>query len=264
MTCLNSTQSQSAFRPNFARSLPRSAGRRCSTASERGATRSFPWHHRSRSWGWAASDRILDSGGVNAFEVSLASGLGTRHVLPGLQRRLFSESLRERTKEAFDATAALAAERGGLPKFVFTHVMSPHAPVLWGSGGRENRRLGVLSRELQPLGTGSAGRVDAHADRRTGRGTRIDSLSTRSLGSRHVAHVPRSSSCSPIMDTGTDYDDHDEMLRSLFLTNTPGRVGLFPNERDPGEPARSPPERLSRGRPPTCHRGNRTWWICTP
>lgn len=181
----------------------------------------------------ASADRVLDSGGVTEFEVSLATTLGTRHLLPDQQRRWFTDSLRSEMLEAFDRTAALAAERGGPPKVVFTHVMSPHPPFTFAADGSpldawpcfpetcsiwiRGARYGSA---LPPLVVGQVN----HLNRLV-----VDSVAT----------IMASSERPPVIvvfsDHGHrhDWEDHDEMLRSLLLTYSPGHDGLFPEDASP-------------------------------
>ena len=180
-----------------------------------------------------SADRILDGGGVTEFEVSLATTLRTRHLLPDQQRRWFTDGIRNRTLEALDRTAALAEERGGPPKVVFTHVMSPHTPItfaadgspldawpcfpetcsIWDSGFRYGQALAPLV----------AGQVN-HLNRLV--------LDT-------VGAIQTASERPPVIvvfsDHGHrhDFADHDEMLRSLLLASTPGHAGLFPDDASP-------------------------------
>ena len=180
-----------------------------------------------------SADRIIDGSGVTEFEASLATTLRTRHLLPDQQRRWFTDAIRNRTLEAFDQTAALAEERGGAPKVVFTHVMSPHTPItfaadgspldawpcfpescsIWDSGFRYGEALVPLV----------AGQVD-----------HLNDLVLDTVGA-----IQSDSAIPPVIvvfsDHGHrhDWDDHDEMLRSLLLTNTPGKPGLFPEDASP-------------------------------
>jgi hypothetical protein len=181
----------------------------------------------------ASADRVLDSGGVTEFEISLATTLRTRHLLPDQQRRWFTDSLRNDVLEAFDRTAALAAERGGPPKLVFTHVMSPHPPITFAADGShldawpcfpETCSIWIAgARYGSALGPLVAGQVN-HLNR---------------LVLESVAAIQNASERPPVIvvfsDHGHrhDFADHDEMLRSLLLTSTPGHVGLFPDDASP-------------------------------
>ena len=181
----------------------------------------------------ASADRVLDSGGVTEFEVSLATTLRTRHLLPDRQRRWFTDSLRSETLKAFDQTADLAVERGGPPKLVFTHVMSPHPPITFAADGSpldawpcfpETCSIWIAGARygsaLPPL---VAGQVN-HLNR---------------LVFETVAAIQNASERPPVIvvfsDHGNrhDFADHDEMLRSLLLTSTPGHEGLFPDDASP-------------------------------
>jgi hypothetical protein len=180
-----------------------------------------------------SADRVLDDGGVTEFEVSLATTLRTRHLLPDEQRAWFSDDLRNQTLEAFDRTAALAAERGGPPKVVFTHVMSPHPPISFAADGSPLDAWPCFPETCSIWDAGSrygpalpplvAGQVE-HLNR---------------LVLETVGAILAASDEPPVIvvfsDHGHrhDYADHDEMLRSLLIAYTPGHAGLFPDDASP-------------------------------
>ena len=181
----------------------------------------------------SSADRVLDSGGVTEFDASLATTLRTRHILPDQQRRWFSDSIRERTLEAFDQIAALAAERRGPPKLVFTHVMSPHAPIVFDTDGA-SMDAGTCFPEACSIWDSA---IDHGAGMRplvAGQVNHVNRLVVRT-----VSEIMAASERPPVIvvfsDHGHrhDWDDHNEMLRSLLLTHTPGEPGLFPEDASP-------------------------------
>jgi hypothetical protein len=181
----------------------------------------------------SSADRVLDSGGVTEFDASLATTLRTRHLLPDPQRRWFSDAIRNRTLAAFDRTAALAGERDGPPKLVFTHVMSPHAPFVFAADG-------------SPVDAGDCfPEMCSVWDSGMDHGTELPRLVAGQVNHLNrlvvdtVSEILAASERPPVIivfsDHGHrhDWDDHDEMLRSLLLTHTPGEPGLFPDDASP-------------------------------
>ncbi len=181
----------------------------------------------------STADRVLDSGGVTAFEASLATTLRTRHLLPDQQRRWFTDAIRERTLEAFDRTVALAGERGGRPKLVFTHVMSPHAPIVFAADGSPVDATACFPETCSIFDPGMA---DGSTSPRLVAG-QVDHLNRLVVDT--VSAILAASERPPVIvifsDHGHrhDWKDHGEMLRSLLLTHTPGKPGLFPEDASP-------------------------------
>jgi hypothetical protein len=180
-----------------------------------------------------SADRRLNSDDVTAFEIALIGALGTRAVLTDLQRRWFSDSIRDRSLDAFDQTVALAAERGGPPKFVFTHILSPHPPILFAGDGAPMDTWPCFPEECSPWDPGD--RYGAAIDPLVaGQVNHLNQLVLDSIRRIQAAsHVP------PVIVVFSDhghrheYGNHDEMFRSLLLTNTPGQPGLFPTDATP-------------------------------
>jgi hypothetical protein len=179
------------------------------------------------------ADRVLDSGDANEFEISLATAFGTRAILPDLQRRWFSDSLRDRTLDAFERNVALARERGGPPKLVFTHVMSPHPPMLFAADGSPTDAWPCFPEACIPFIPGDqfgpatrplvAGQVN-HLNR---------------LVLESVRAIQDASAVPPVIVVFSDhghrreYGNHDELFKSLLMTSTPGYPALFPTGSTP-------------------------------
>ena len=176
-----------------------------------------------------SADRIYDNGAITEFEMGvLASGI-TPLLFPGVQRTLVMNSLRDRVVQELDTTADLAKERTERPKFVFTHIMSPHAPVLFGADG--------TPREGWPCFPG-CGAFDGGwrygddiLDPMAGQVQHLNDLVVHT-----VEGIIAASPEPPIIVVFSDHggrhhlDDRAEMLRSLLLTYTPGHAGLFPDD----------------------------------
>ena len=175
-----------------------------------------------------AADRVIDDGSITQFEFEiLESGLNPK-ILPDVQRSLVMGSMRARVRHSLEATVALAEERGGRPKLVFTHVMSPHAPLLFTEDGAPvdgwpcypdcsvfdfGWRYG--DEAVQALG-GQIRYLDARV------------LET-------VRGILAASAAPPVIVLFSDHGgrhhpgDHAEMLRSLLVTYTPGKTAIFPD-----------------------------------
>ena len=176
-----------------------------------------------------SADRVYDDGAITEFEMGvLASGI-TPLLFPGVQRTLVMNSLRDRIVHEFDTTVEVAKERTARPKLVFTHIMSPHVPILFGADGSP--------REGWPCFPG-CGAFDGGwrfgDEVRAPMAGQVQHLNDLVLDS--VERIITASPEPPIIVVFSDHggrhhlDDRAEMLRSLLLTYTPGRVGLFPED----------------------------------
>jgi Sulfatase len=175
------------------------------------------------------ADRVIDDGSITQFEFSLLEVGITPLVLPDVQRTLVMGSLRNRVASSLEQTIELARERSNRPKFVFTHVMSPHAPVLFTSDGDPvdgwpcypkcsafdfGWRYGTDA--LEPI----AGQIE-YLDRRI-----VETV-------EQILDVSRE---PPIIIIFSDHgarhrpDDQDEMLRSLLVAYTPSQSGVLPSD----------------------------------
>ena len=181
----------------------------------------------------ATADRVLDGGGVTQFEASLATNLRTRHLLPDQQRRWISDDLRSQTLAALARTTALAEERGGPPKVVFAHLMSPHAPYLFAADGSPRDAWPCFPEtcSIWDFGVRYGPALPAMV---AGQVNHLNRLVVETVRAIQVA-----SAQPPIIivfsDHGHrhDFADQDEMLRSLLLTYTPSQPGLFPDDASP-------------------------------
>ena len=179
-----------------------------------------------------SADRIVDDGAITQFEFEALQVGVTPLLLPDVQRSLVMGSLRARVLAGLEQTVELARERTGRPKFVFTHVMSPHAPVLFSADGTPvdgwpcypkcsafdfGWRYG--NEALAPI----AGQIQY--------------LDTKVIGT--VEQILQASPEPPIIILFSDHgsrhrvDDREEMLRSLLVSFTPGQTGVFPENATP-------------------------------
>lgn len=82
-----------------------------------------------------AADRYLDGGHLTSFELSLVQHSMAGSILLSLQPDLFFEAHRARINDAFDTMAAVMEAHSNQPRFVFAHVLTPHAPTVFEADG---------------------------------------------------------------------------------------------------------------------------------
>ncbi len=180
-----------------------------------------------------SADRILDHPGVTDLELSILQVGLLPQIVPDGQRSWLSGSLRDRTRSAFVTLQALAAERVGHPRFIFSHVMSPHAPTLFAPDDREQLPWPCFPRECAMF-YGGQHYGDAVI------GPSVAQIQWLNDQIEETARGILAKSESPpviivMSDHGfrRDFDDESEMVRTLFMANTPGQPRLFPNDSSP-------------------------------
>jgi hypothetical protein len=88
-------------------------------------------------------DRWIDTGDLNEFEVNLFRRTILRPILPVIAPDWVSSNYRSRVETEFRQLAAIAAERGDRPKFVFGHLPTPHTPWFYHADGTPRTVLDI-------------------------------------------------------------------------------------------------------------------------
>jgi hypothetical protein len=180
-----------------------------------------------------AADRRLDDGRLTEFELAILQQGMLPDVVPSLQRSWQTDDLRARVTTTLDRTVELAKERGGRPKFVLSHLMSPHAPVLFGPDGSSRHGWPCFPR-CSAFDPGHAYPDALVAEAIAGQVTHLNDLVVDA-----VRKIITTSERPPIVIVFSDHglrhnpDDRAEMLRSLLLAYTPGHPGLVPDDATP-------------------------------
>ncbi|NJD29580.1 MAG: LTA synthase family protein [Chloroflexi bacterium] len=176
-------------------------------------------------------DRYLDTGQINSFEMSLAKSGVLPNLLPDLQRSWFYAQHRDRIRSAFDRLATLAGEDVVSPRFVFAHVMSPHAPIVFNADGSPHVELRCIPQTCALWDEHRGPDEDAELP---GQVAYLNTLVFDTVR-RVLASTKRPAVIVVFSDHGSRHDlgDRDEMLRNLFVAYTPGRPGLFPSDASP-------------------------------
>jgi hypothetical protein len=82
-----------------------------------------------------SADRYADTGQLTSFELALLQHTTVASVVSGPLGEFAFAQQRGRVEDALATTPRLVAEQEG-PLFLFVHVLSPHAPVLYDADGR--------------------------------------------------------------------------------------------------------------------------------
>lgn len=176
------------------------------------------------------ADQVVDTGHLTLFEYTLFRGAGViPYLLPDVQGKWFRAQHRERIVATFSHLKALAAESAREPRLVFAHVLAPHPPFVFNADGSPSERTEcfweLCTFEL-PL------RADVR-DAVRGQISYLNDLVTDTVET--IVRQSRPSVLVIFSDHGMRHDpeDPDEMLRSLFVSYTPGRPGMFPSDATP-------------------------------
>jgi hypothetical protein len=178
-------------------------------------------------------DRYIDTGHLTDFEIELAHTGYLNKVFTDLQRGWLMQDHREQVEATFDALHALAKERADHPRFIFAHVLAPHAPVAFAADGSAVDGLDCLPATCA-LWSSLYGRSEEHMAKLAGQVEYVDDqvLDVIEDIQDHAARPPVIVLFS---DHGLrhDYLDEDESLHSLLIASTPGKLGVFPNDASP-------------------------------
>jgi hypothetical protein len=186
-----------------------------------------------------AADHLCATGPMNEFELHLL-----RSSLAGRALDTFANGwmpARDRsivTNEFACAREAAEADGGDSPKFVFTHVGSPHLPVIFDSTGG----AAPVDVYLDPLEVPDSMRADVDA----AYGDQLAHVNEEVL--RVIDDILATSDEPPViivmsdhgswLGIGTEYDESSDLRErfgTLFAASTPGHPDLFPDDVSIGQ-----------------------------
>jgi hypothetical protein len=171
-----------------------------------------------------SADRVLDSDHLTQYEQFMPRNGALRFVFRDAQLAWFRNDHRDRVLATFDRVAALSLERAQRPRLVLAHVMVPHTPVVFGSDG---------SLANVPECYWDNCRFDRPLSDQFKAGLRDQLMFTNNLVESTVAQITAHSERPPVIVVFSDHgfrhwsSDKAETYRSLFLSYTPDRPGLF-------------------------------------
>jgi hypothetical protein len=89
------------------------------------------------------ADRFIDTGQLNEFEWELLQLSGLAPVLDVVQPTLLADQHRARVLATLEGAGAVARQAAQRPRLVFTHLLSPHSPQVFGAGGEPVEVRGI-------------------------------------------------------------------------------------------------------------------------
>ena len=185
-----------------------------------------------------AADHVCATWPMNEFELHLLRSSLIGRMLDTLANGWMAARDRSIVTAEF-ACARDAADAGGdAPKFVFTHVGSPHLPVIFDRSG-EAAPVDVY---LDPLEVPGSKRAEVDA-------AYVEQLAhVNEEALRVIDEILASSPEPPViivmsdhgswLGIGTEYDEHSDLRErfgNLFAASTPGHPNLFPDDVSIGQ-----------------------------
>lgn len=165
------------------------------------------------------ADHVVHTSGLTQLEMATLRNAAIGPVLDLVHPHLYGDSRRGRIEQALNATADLAEQHGDL-RLVWTHVPSPHFPLVYRSDGSpllvDREKLGWFDLDDPAL-------LDRYRD------------NVRHLDRLVIAAVERIVAADPtaivvvLSDHGSllELGGPDETLRNLMLARTPGQLQLL-------------------------------------
>jgi Sulfatase len=182
------------------------------------------------------ADRFIDTGQLNEMELLTFRHTFLGPIVGAIYPDLFADQQRDRIRGVFSTADGLVDETASQPRFVFVHVPSPHAPVVFDAEGRP-----VEARDLPSFYEDSAIRRGiSREEYAVGYTGQIEYLNGRTIAlvDRIVAADPDAvvlvlsdhGSASGVAFGDWERSDLDERTANLFAARTPGRSDVFADD----------------------------------
>jgi hypothetical protein len=178
------------------------------------------------------ADRYLDNGGLTDFELALLRKGELPKLFADQLRAWHMEDHRARVLSTFDHLEQLAAERVDHPRFVFAHILSPHAPVAFAADGSA-----VPGLDCYPVDCALWDGGERYGDRAQVQAAQIQYLDERL--EKTVEAIQAKAARPPVIVVFSDHghrhdlNDQVESLRSFLMAATPGKSDVFPADSSP-------------------------------
>jgi hypothetical protein len=176
------------------------------------------------------ADSFLDPGTVESVELALLTDSAIREVIDSIAPTFATEQRRRLVESNISAIHALIPEVEPRARFIWAHIMAPHAPALFGPSG-ETPPVRLKGMEFY---TGPGGSAADHRDRYVANLAHLDALILPAL--TKLVQVDPSAVIIVMSDHGprsrgrTSVESPAEVherFGSLFAARTPGHPGLF-------------------------------------
>lgn len=179
-----------------------------------------------------SADRVIDTADPNAFELLVLSRILLGPLIDWFAPELLFDQLRGRSLAALEAVVQLADEDGG-PRLVFTHLMLPHAPFVFGPNGEQIDPPDCFPSRYCTIYDAPSNKAE-HLGRYR---DQVQFVNERML--EMIDAIRTSSTVPPVIVLLSDHgsrafpEDTDERFHNFFASATPHHGGLFPDDITP-------------------------------
>ncbi|MFL5681302.1 MAG: hypothetical protein ACJ77B_11955 [Chloroflexota bacterium] len=180
------------------------------------------------------ADRFIDTGQLNEVEVLTFRQTLLGELVSSVAPNAFADSQRARIDATFAAAASVAAEPHDRPRFVFIHVPSPHAPVVFDAAGGPvaARDLRTFYEESGPVrgltraqfGAAYSGQIEYLNRKAVGL---VDAILGANRTPPVILVMSDHGSASALDFADPEHGDLDERSSNLFAAFTPGHDGMY-------------------------------------
>jgi hypothetical protein len=182
------------------------------------------------------ADRVLEAGQVNELELLAFGNTLAGPLVEAIRPSFFSDQHRDRIRAQVELVAGVAAEPAERPRFVWVHVPSPHAPLVFAADGSPLPPTpldGFFDDTAESTGLDRAefGRryaeQQAHVDELAL--AAIDAILAASDEPPVILAISDHGSRSSLVVGDVERADPDELTANLVASLTPGHPGLVPD-----------------------------------
>ena len=183
-----------------------------------------------------SADVYLESGGLTQFEHQIARFTWLASVVDTVAPQWMPEEHRQSVRTAFANWQSVAEQRSDQPRFMLTHVLSPHAPFVFTEDGSPHpvqecfpEQCALWDTEMQATGL-------THAEISAGFTSQLVYLNGLILDTADAVIAADPDAVIVFFsDHGIRYDadDRDEFFRNFLASRTPGHAALFPEDASP-------------------------------
>ena len=179
------------------------------------------------------ADRFIDTGQINEFEFALLRSTTLEAITMFVMPQILADQHRARVVDVLAATVDIAASPRSGPRFVWVHVPSPHAPLVFAAGAEPAPPSNASFFDDTAIGNG----LDpaTFGQRYAEQAARIDGMALETIDGILAAYAD-----PPVILLLSDHgsgaglawadlpsSDMDERTANLFASLTPGHPDLY-------------------------------------
>ena len=202
-----------------------------------------------------SADRVLGTDQMTDLEYELMRAGSLATILSDVQRPALVGQHRDRLEATFARLGELAAERADHPRFVFAHVIGPHAPIALGPAGEPRSGWPCIPDDCSVFYDGEYyGETQTAAI--AGQVTAIDRMAVTVARTIQADQCPPAGRHRPVRPRGAVRPRRPRRDAPIPLPREHARPsGTVPGGRDSGQPRAATARCVRRRRPAVRHGG---------